>query len=132
MKKYPVSKSEEAWKALLSEEEYAILRKKGTEAPHSGKFNLHFENGTYNCKACNEALFESDSKFDSGCGWPAFDASIEGKIEYVKDTSYGMIRIEILCTNCGSHLGHVFNDGPTQTGIRYCVNSRSLDFENKE
>lgn len=128
---YSVEKSEEQWKAELGEEKYRILRQKGTEYPHTGKYNLHFENGTYCCGACGEPLFESNSKFESHCGWPSFDESLPGTIEYVKDTSHGMLRVEILCAKCGGHLGHVFNDGPTQTGIRYCVNSLSLDFRKK-
>ena len=130
MSKYNVEKTESKWRELLTDQEYHVLRNKGTERPHTGTYNLHFEKGTYCCKACNEALFESNSKFESHCGWPSFDEALEGKIEYQKDTSHGMIRIEILCNNCGSHLGHVFNDGPTETGVRYCVNSLSLQFEN--
>ncbi|WP_299601166.1 peptide-methionine (R)-S-oxide reductase MsrB [uncultured Aquimarina sp.] len=129
MKKYPFYKTEEQWKKDLTEEEYRVLRQKGTERPFTGKYNIHSENGTYKCMACNTPLFESSSKFDSGCGWPSFDESIEGSIEYVRDTSHGMIRTEILCANCGSHLGHIFNDGPTETGQRYCVNSVSIDFD---
>ncbi|MCP9200741.1 peptide-methionine (R)-S-oxide reductase MsrB [Gramella sp. GC03-9] len=128
MKKYKVEKSPEEWKKELSPEQYRILREKGTEAPHTGKYNLHFEEGVYKCAACGEQLFESDSKFESGCGWPSFDEGIEGKIEYVQDRTFGMIRTEILCSNCGSHLGHVFDDGPTDTGQRYCVNSASINF----
>ncbi len=131
MSKYPIEKSEAEWKAQLSEEEYSVLREKGTERAFTGAYNMHFEEGTYACMACNTPLFDSSSKFDSGCGWPSFDESIEGRVEYIKDTSHGMIRTEILCTNCGSHLGHVFNDGPTQTGQRYCVNSVSIDFDKK-
>lgn len=129
MKKYPIEKSEAEWKEQLSEEQYRVLRQKGTEAPHTGKYNLHFENGEYRCAACHAKLFESDSKFDSGCGWPSFDHAIEGAIEYVQDRSFGMLRTEILCANCGSHLGHIFDDGPTETGQRYCVNSASIDFQ---
>jgi peptide-methionine (R)-S-oxide reductase len=125
---YPIQKSEEQWKQELGAERYRILRQKGTEFAHSGKYNLTFDKGTYVCGACGEPLFESDSKFNSSCGWPSFDESIPGKVEYIKDTSHGMVRTEILCANCGSHLGHVFDDGPTQTGTRYCVNSASVDF----
>ena len=128
MKKYNIEKTEEEWKRELSPEQYHILREKGTEAPHTGKYNLHFEDGEYKCAACGEKLFESDSKFESGCGWPSFDEAIEGKIEYIQDRSFGMIRTEILCANCGRHLGHVFDDGPTDTGQRYCVNSASIEF----
>ena len=131
MSKYPIEKTEAQWRAELGEAQYRILREKGTERPFTGEYNLHFENGTYVCGACKTPLFESSTKFDSGCGWPSFDKSLEGAIEYVKDKSFGMIRTEILCANCGSHLGHVFDDGPTQTGIRYCVNSLSLDFDKK-
>lgn len=129
MKKYNVEKTEAEWKALLGNERYQILRKKGTEYPNSGEYNLHFEAGTYACGACHEPLFASDAKFESGCGWPAFDDALPGKIEYIKDASFGMQRTEILCANCGSHLGHVFDDGPTPTGQRYCVNSLSVDFK---
>ncbi|TGD59860.1 peptide-methionine (R)-S-oxide reductase MsrB [Flavobacterium humi] len=127
--KYPVEKTEEQWKQELGEEKYKILRQKGTEFPHSGEYNLHFEKGTYVCAACKEPLFESSSKFNAHCGWPSFDESIPGKVEYIKDHSHGMLRTEILCANCGGHLGHVFDDGPTPTGIRYCVNSLSIDFK---
>lgn len=128
-KEYKVQKTEAEWKEQLGAERYRVLRGKGTEAPHTGKYNLHFEDGTYRCGACNAQLFESDDKFESSCGWPSFSDSIEGAVEYVKDTTFGMIRTEILCANCGSHLGHVFNDGPTPSGERYCVNSASVDFE---
>lgn len=128
MKKYSVEKSEQEWKEQLSEEQYRILRQKGTEAPHTGKYNLHFEEGKYKCAGCGNLLFESEAKFNSNCGWPSFDQSVEGSIEYIKDTSFGMIRTEILCSNCGGHIGHVFDDGPTETGQRYCVNSASIEF----
>jgi peptide-methionine (R)-S-oxide reductase len=131
-KKYAIEKSEQEWKAQLSPEEYRILREKGTEYPHTGRYNLHFEKGTYCCKACNTPLFESSSKFKSSCGWPSFDDAIEGSIEYHKDNSFGMIRTEIVCTNCGGHLGHIFDDGPTPTGMRYCVNSASINFDDKQ
>lgn len=129
MSKYKVQKSDEEWRKTLSEKEYHILREKGTEHPHTGKYNLHFEDGVYSCKGCNELLFKSDSKFNAHCGWPSFDNAIDDKIQYIKDTSHGMSRIEILCNSCGSHLGHVFNDGPTATGLRYCVNSAAIKFE---
>lgn len=128
---YPIEKSEEAWKSELGEEKFRILRQKGTEYPHTGEYNLLFDKGTYCCGGCGEPLFESAAKFNAHCGWPSFDESIPGKVEYIKDTSHGMQRTEILCANCGGHLGHVFNDGPTETGIRYCVNSLSLDFRKK-
>ena len=132
MKKYGVEKSEEEWKEQLSPEEYHVLRGKGTERPFTGKYNLHFEKGHYCCRACNIPLFKSGNKFESGCGWPSFDQAIEGAIEYVRDTSHGMIRTETLCANCGSHLGHVFDDGPQETtGQRYCINSLSIGFESE-
>ena len=121
--------SEEKWKDILTQEEFKILREKGTESPFSGIYNTHFEDGTYFCAGCNAPLFKSETKFNSGCGWPSFDASIKGSIKYSLDKSLGMIRTEILCNNCNGHLGHVFNDGPTDTGTRYCVNSISLDFK---
>lgn len=123
-----MSKNKDLWKEKLSPEEYYVLRQKGTERPFSGKYNMHSENGTYVCNACKTSLFDSATKFDSGCGWPSFDKSIESKIEYIQDRSLGMIRTEIICSNCQSHLGHVFEDGTTETGTRYCVNSVSLDF----
>ena len=133
MKKYGVEKSDSEWKDQLSPDEYYVLRKKGTERPFTGKYNLHFEKGNYCCKACNAILFKSDNKFESGCGWPSFDEAVEGAIEYVRDTSHGMIRTETLCANCGSHLGDVFDDGPRDTtGQRYCINSLSIGFESEE
>jgi len=132
MSNYKINKSEDEWRSELSEEQYRVLRTKGTEAPHTGKYNLHFENGAYNCTACNQQLFESDSKFDAHCGWPSFDDSIEGTVKRILDKSHGMLRTEIVCSNCGSHLGHVFNDGPTETGERYCVNSLSIGFNTDE
>lgn len=129
--KYPVNKSEAEWREELGEKRYHILREKGTEYPNTGAYNLHFENGTYACAACHQPLFNSDSKFESSCGWPSFDDALDGAVEYVQDTSHGMIRTEILCANCGSHLGHVFEDGPTETGQRFCINSLSMDFKKK-
>lgn len=128
---YKVNKTDEEWKQELTPEEFWVLREKGTERPNTGEYNLHFEDGMYKCAACGQQLFESDSKFESHCGWPSFDEAIEGSVEYVLDKSHGMIRTEIVCSNCGGHLGHVFNDGPTETGKRYCVNSISIDFEDE-
>lgn len=130
-RKYPIEKTEEAWRAELSPKEYKILREKGTEFPFTGQYNDHFEEGTYTCKGCGTPLYESKTKFDSHCGWPSYDQSIEGVLELIPDHSAGMHRIEIVCANCGGHQGHVFNDGPTQTGLRYCVNSASINFIKK-
>ncbi len=128
-----IQKTEEEWLQELGPEQYRILRGKGTERPFTGKYNVHKEDGMYCCAACGTPLFSSETKYDSGCGWPAFFAPADKeKIEYVLDKSHGMLRTEILCKNCGGHLGHVFNDGPNPTGERYCVNSLSLDFEKKE
>ena len=122
-------KTEGDWKKKLSDEQYYVLREKGTERPFTGKFYLHKDKGVYTCAACGNELFTSDMKFDSHCGWPSFDREIKGgKIKTEVDSSHGMIRTEIMCAKCGGHLGHLFNDGPTETGIRYCVNSLSLEF----
>jgi peptide-methionine (R)-S-oxide reductase len=129
--KYPIEKSEKAWLDELSPEEFNILRKKGTEYPYSGKFNDHYEEGTYLCKGCGVPLYLSKSKYDSHCGWPSYDQSIEGALELIPDHSNGMLRTEIVCANCGGHQGHVFNDGPTKTGLRFCVNSASISFIKK-
>jgi peptide-methionine (R)-S-oxide reductase len=130
---YEITKSEQDWQEQLSPEEYYVLRQKGTERPFTGEYNMHFEEGTYNCRACDAPLFTSDSKFDSHCGWPSFDAGIEsGAIVEKLDKTHGMIRTEIMCAKCGGHLGHVFNDGPTATGLRYCVNSLSISFDKEE
>lgn len=121
--------NEEELKNKLTPEEYAVLREGGTEAPFSGKL-LHDErDGMYKCKVCGQDLFSSSAKFDSGTGWPSFDEAIKGSVNEIKDDSFGMNRVEIVCSRCGSHLGHVFNDGPTKTGMRYCLNSVCLDLE---
>ena len=122
------NKTEEYWEKKLSKKEYDILRQGGTELPYTGKYNNHFEDGIYVCKGCGKPLYKSKSKFESGCGWPSFDECIKNSIEYKKDYKIGVLRIEILCSNCGGHQGHVFNDGPTKTNQRYCVNSASIDF----
>lgn len=125
-----IVKTDAEWKSQLSAEQYRVLREKGTERPFTGQFYLHKERGVYVCAACGNELFTSDMKFDSHCGWPSFDKEIAGgKIKTELDTTHGMIRTEIMCGKCGSHLGHLFDDGPTETGMRYCVNSVSLDFK---
>jgi methionine-R-sulfoxide reductase len=124
-----VERTEAEWKAKLTTEQYHILREKGTDAPFKGKFTYTKDKGTYKCAACGNPLFTSDMKFESECGWPSFDKELAGdRIKTVTDTSFGMARTEILCARCGSHLGHLFDDGPTLTGKRYCVNSTSLNF----
>jgi len=120
------------WFAHLDEAQYKVLKEKATERPFTGKYNLHFEEGTYACAACGTVLFDSKTKFDGHCGWPSFDEAIAGTVDYIKDSSHGMIRTEIVCHTCGGHLGHIFDDGPTETGKRYCVNSLSLDFTAKK
>jgi peptide-methionine (R)-S-oxide reductase len=128
---FEVIKTEEEWKKQLSPQQYAVLREKGTERPFTGKFEDHYEPGTYTCAACGNELFQSTTKFDAGCGWPSFyEALDKTKILEKSDFTHGMSRIEIMCARCGGHLGHVFDDGPKdKTGLRYCVNSLSLDFK---
>ena len=121
--------TEEEIKNKLSEEEYAVLRGKGTEAPGTGKYLHEKASGTYNCKVCGNALFASDAKFDSGTGWPSFDQALPGATKEITDESHGMSRTEVVCANCNSHLGHVFDDGPDTTGKRYCMNSVCLDLQ---
>ena len=131
-KNYPLKKTDTEWREQLNANEYKILREKGTEYPFTGIYNNHFDEGTYVCRGCNALLYKSENKFDSSCGWPSYDKAISGAIEYIKDCSHGMIRTEIVCSNCGCHQGHVFDDGPTSTGKRYCVNSASIIFQPKE
>ncbi len=130
---FKIEKPDSVWQQELSPAQYRVLRLKGTEQPGTGQYNLTFDKGTYTCAACGAVLFNSDHKFESHCGWPSFDDAVPGSIRYIKDTSHGMIRTEIVCATCGGHLGHVFDDGPQETtGKRYCVNSLSLDFKKKE
>jgi len=124
--------TEAQWKATLTSEQYHVLREKGTDRPFTGRYYLHNEQGVYTCAGCGTQLFTSDMKFDSDCGWPSFDKEIAGgRIKQIRDTTFGMERIEIVCAKCGGHLGHIFDDGPTLTGKRYCVNSTSIDFTKK-
>lgn len=127
-----VVKSEEEWRAELTPEQYRVLRQKGTERPFSGEYDHVFEPGTYRCAGCGAELFDSDAKYDSGCGWPAFSAAASADaIDEEVDTTHGMVRTEVLCASCGGHLGHVFPDGPEPTGIRYCINSAALRLEER-
>ena len=122
--------SKDKWKKKLTKQQYRVLRKKGTEPAFTGNFWNHHEKGIYKCAGCGAPLFSSEEKFDSGTGWPSFDRSMDdANVEEKSDTSHGMIRTEVLCSNCGGHLGHVFDDGPKSTGCRYCINSISLDFQ---
>jgi len=121
--------SEEKWKEVLTPMQFYVLREKGTESPYTGEYDKFYEKGTYHCAGCNSPLFESDAKFNSGCGWPAFFAPLlEDNINIQIDRTHGMVRSEVLCAHCGGHLGHVFEDGPEPTGLRYCINSVSLKF----
>lgn len=123
-----ITKSDAEWKKELTAEQYDVLRLKGTERPFTGEYNDHFEKGTYVCAACGNPLFTSDTKFRSECGWPSFDKAIKGSVVYLEDNTLGMQRIEVECAKCGGHLGHVFDDGPTATGDRFCTNSVSIKF----
>lgn len=127
-----IEKSEEEWRRALSDEQYRVLRQHGTERPGSSPLNAENRKGEYLCAGCGGKLFESDAKFDAHCGWPSFDRAHNGAVAVAIDQSHGMVREEVLCAQCGGHLGHVFPDGPTDTGLRYCMNGTSLNFAPKD
>jgi peptide-methionine (R)-S-oxide reductase len=128
----PIIKTDKEWKQELTPEQYAVMREKGTEVRMSSELVHEKAAGTYMCAACGNPLFASDAKFDSGTGWPSFDQAIPGAVEEIEDSSHGMHRIEVVCARCKSHLGHIFNDGPTATGNRYCLNGVCLDLQKKD
>ncbi len=132
-KKQAETKSEREWREELGEERYHVLREKGTERAFTGEYWDLKDDGTYCCAACGEPLFSSETKYDSGSGWPSFyKPANDNSVKELPDNSHGMIRTEVVCQNCGSHLGHVFPDGPPETGLRYCINSASLNFDKSE
>jgi len=130
MDTFEIKKTDDEWRKQLTPVQFNILREKGTERPYTGVYDKFYEEGTYSCAACGTELFTSKTKYNSGCGWPAFyEPSVDKNIVEKKDYSHGMVRIEVMCAKCGGHLGHVFEDGPQPTGLRYCINSGALKFE---
>jgi peptide-methionine (R)-S-oxide reductase len=130
---FPIHKTADEWKAILAAKgaepgAFQVTRQAATERPFSGKYERVWDDGSYHCICCGNKLFDSDTKFDAGCGWPSFDKAVPGAIKEIRDTSHGMVRTETVCAQCGAHLGHVFEDGPTDSGLRYCMNSASLEF----
>lgn len=130
---FPVEKTDAQWKALLADKgaesvAFEVTRHAATERPFSGKFETHWADGSYHCMCCGAKLFDSNTKFDAHCGWPSFSLALPGAIQEITDRTHGMARVETVCAQCGAHLGHVFEDGPTDTGLRYCMNSASLNF----
>jgi len=134
MSNFPVQKTDAEWRALLSEKgaepsAFQVMRQAHTERPFTGKYDQVWSDGSYNCMSCGNPLFDAHTKFDAGCGWPSFSEAIPGAITEIRDSSHGMVRVETVCSQCGAHLGHVFDDGPTDTGLRYCMNSASLEHQ---
>lgn len=138
MSDHPIQRSADQWRALLAEKlasneaeplAYAVTQQAATERPFTGRYEQHWAQGSYHCVCCGAQLFDSHTKFDAGCGWPSFDQALPGAISERRDVSHGMVRVETVCSQCGAHLGHVFEDGPTDTGLRYCMNSASLHFK---
>ena len=130
---FKTQKTDDQWKALLAEKgaeavAFQVTRHASTERPFTGKYESHWADGSYHCMCCNAKLFDSDTKFDAHCGWPSFSLAIPGAIKEITDRTLGMVRVETVCAECGAHLGHVFDDGPSETGLRYCMNSASLNF----
>ena len=131
-KEYKVSKPEQEWRAQLDPMQFEVARQAATERPFSGKYWDHWTDGQYNCVGCGTPLFKSDTKFDAGCGWPSYFEPVNAEvIERIVDKTHGMVRVEVRCNNCGSHLGHVFEDGPQPTGERFCINSAAINFAPK-
>ena len=127
-----VTKTDAEWRAQLEPMQFEVARRAATERPFSGKYWDHWDKGQYNCIGCGTLLFQADSKFDAGCGWPSYSEPVNAEvIERITDKTHGMVRVEVRCNNCGSHLGHVFNDGPTPTGERFCINSAAINFTEK-
>jgi peptide-methionine (R)-S-oxide reductase len=130
--RYPIQKKDDEWRKELSPMQYEVARHAATERPFTGEYWNHWDDGQYKCVGCGEALFESKTKFDAGCGWPSYSEAVNAEvIERISDVSHGMVRVEVRCKKCGSHLGHVFPDGPEPTGERFCINSAAIDFQSK-